>query len=228
MKHPPLHSSETICLVVESTESFRSKIKSLVERISIRPRTIRVTDRDVHEMFFTKIHITESAETYVEIHPLLSYQPNSDLLSMAALIFPRKQVISADDFFWSGFQNSISISLGENDFCNLMRLLGHILCIETYKQGSYYYVPFADGYIKGWTLSPFLSMVFILLFLRSAGEVDPAFLVLKSYLYFRFPMISIIVPDPHCCYLIPVYSVINFKICFLYSLFVYLYHIVVG
>lgn len=215
---------QTICIVVDGQDSFYEKIRHYVNRLRLRSKSIKVTREDDSPNYFVKMYVKESVETKFEIHPFRNFQPNSDIVHLAKLVFDTKMACSWSDLLANRFENRVDILL-ENDPIKIERiclLLRFYMNIESHYYGLYYYVPIRSGIIRAEAFALFIIAVLA----HSLFDFDPTFnpvlLIIAGGLYSLCPLTSLLFLRKRTVFIFGIiFSIMNFKFGFLYCLLHY-------
>lgn len=222
-KLPP---HETICIVLDKENKNNQFIKEMVKYLSLRTRTVLITEQDIKELFFLNLYIKFDSCESVKLHPFRNFQPNLDLLTLAIKHFGATNTFSFKDLFGRAFDNSINIFLKDelSSYIKLLKILRYCMNVDSFKRVNYYYIPLASGFIKAEPFCLFVVAMIIVMSFDLTFTLDPLKLVCISFLYYIFPPSFMFLYESRdmALYTI-VFCAINFKFAFLFCLLRCLY-----
>lgn len=236
---------KTIAVIVNNNELL-AKIKNSILFLKLKTKNIKIINKNDYAGYFTTIEIRKTDESRVEIHPLRNYQPNSDLLHIAAGVFKPTLVFNISDLFISKFENKIEIALSGDDqsMLDFVKLLHYLMNITSLVWGTYFYVPLGDVnslfgennskpsgelnlyFIKAETVVPFIALTIVESLLAGRYKIDPILLACNGLAIWISPcLVPLVYNIKGIAPLLILYSFINFKVGYIISVIVALYDI---
>lgn len=214
---------QTIFILVDGSMELCDAIERTTRRIKLRSRLLRVSTVNSSEQHFVKLYIREGKEV-LNIHPMRNYQPNSDVLELARLVFePRLSFELGDLFIWR-FENRIDISLPNNpkSLRRLAKLLRYYMNIESHVYGLYYYIPTRTGIIRAEHPYMFISLTLLSLLFDFRPGCSPVMVLLAGILCQACPLACVLFLKKEYAFIYGlVFGVINLKCGLTYTLAMY-------
>lgn len=213
---------QTICIVMNG------HFPGLVERVKhirLRSKFILFTTKDIDQIFFVKLKIRAADHSCVVLDPLQRILPDSDLVFLAGRVFGSKTAFQPRSLFYNNYNNTIHL-----DFCNdhknhnkLLILLRYYMNVEAFTWSNYFYIPFPNYHIRAEPIVGFIIAVFGMCILNCEAHGAPLPLLCRASLFIAAPISVIFMYDRGANgLLIFLFSIINFKFGFLFSILCYI------
>ncbi|ELA42767.1 uncharacterized protein VICG_00082 [Vittaforma corneae ATCC 50505] len=221
---------QTIYICFEGSRALENRLNEKIKKIMVRSKSIQLSRENINESFFVKIYLKESKRKTIELHPFRTFQPNSDLISLAKTFFTPCLEFSISDILFSGpkdmlFENRIDLCIdnSEQSIQDLCYLLRYYLNMHSHYYGIYYYIPLANCMITFDSLKNFMIGYLIYELFDFSPSFDPTVFLIRSIAYYFFPISGLLAlgKDSRAAYLF-VFAILNFKFGFLYCVCLYL------
>ena len=216
---------QTIYIQFDGSIGFKEKLINKINRISVRSKSIKLSDIDLNYNFFVKIHLKESGSKSLDLHPIRRLQPNSDVIALARLLFKPKLIFDFTDLFEYKFVNKINICIddSEQSIDDLCYLLRYYLNIHSHYYGNYCYVPL-ESHMISFNSAKFFIIAFLFYTLFDFScDFNVTTVILHSLLYYICPVTVVLKKRKnHLFIYLLVFTIINFRIALLYCIYLYI------
>lgn len=216
---------ETIYILFTGSAELETRLNDRIRRLMVRSKSIQISREDTPESVFVKINLVESSHQGLRLHPLRSFQPNSDLITIAMRLFPPVVRFDLLDIFHYRFENRIDLELppSEKSICDLCRLLRYYSNIHSHYYGIYYYIPLSTGIITLDMLKGFIICCIAHEAFEISAKFNPVVFLAHSVLYYFFPPVGFfILRKPHRAVYLFSFCLLNFRFGFLSCVYLYI------
>lgn len=172
--------ARTILILINKKDTKYVKlIYGSLKFLKPRLKEIIITYRKpLTSKYFIVINLKFSDKNYTKIYPISNLQPNSDLLYISQFYFPIKLFFSPTNllnFPYINYSNTININLeySRNNIKSFLLYLKTLSFIDSFDNGTYFFIPLKKSKIDIMQLLPFCICIFLL-------EISEWFLIFKT------------------------------------------------
>lgn len=112
--------------------------------------------------YFLVLHLRKDKEAFFVQRPLLSINPNSDLVAVLLHFFDSELAFSARDVLPNKNPNTVTLHLSQHSVGTFLSFLRAVHNLQSHSLGEYFYTPTGTSFVPLYSLIPFLLLSFLL------------------------------------------------------------------